>query len=211
MTKVTGPLFGSAAAGRIGSIGTFRRGKSGAQFIRAPKAKKKKPKEKKPPLDGADIKALDANATTPEGTRVAIYPADRVNTSHPPASIVAVGIPKHGTAYLYSDSVIYIPSAGFTGTDSMSYTARDASGLEASATIRVKVTAIKKPKGKPPPSPEEEWLKEQLTLARKAWVKLPRKKYTFRFDSFSWRTHYYREPDWPEFWRQWLVDHPFEG
>lgn len=34
MTRVAGPLFGSAAVGRVGRIGTFRRGRHGPEFIR---------------------------------------------------------------------------------------------------------------------------------------------------------------------------------
>jgi len=40
MTKVTSPLFGAEAHGRIGEIGSFRRGRHGPEFIQHPKTRK---------------------------------------------------------------------------------------------------------------------------------------------------------------------------
>lgn len=211
MTKVTQPLFGTVAIGRIGNIGTFRRGASGPQFIKVPQAKKKKRKAKIPIEENQDIKALDVTAATYPGMAVAIFPADRVATTNPPISIIAITDPANGTANLYSDRVVYQPDPGLMGDDEMTYTAEDASGATAIAKIMIRMQKPKELKKKKTPDPYKEWLKQQLTLARKAWVKLPRKKYLFKFSENTWKTHYYREPDWPEFWNKWLSDHPFTG
>lgn len=215
MVKVVGPLFGTAATGRIGDSGTFRTSASGAQFIAAPSGKKKKKKPKLPKPEEPGIKALDATGITPMGTRTAIYPADRVTTTSPPVSIIDVSEPSHGTASVEYDTVIYTPEAGFIGTDTMIYTAQDAAGRQAEAKIRVKVIAIKgkarKPKAKRPPTEKEEWIREQMKIARKQWAKLPRQKRVESDFSHFWRIRYFRDPNWPTFWNQWLIDHPFEG
>lgn len=211
MTKVISPLFGTTATGRIGDIGTFRTSATGAQLIKVQKAKKKKKKPKPPLPEQSTIKALDVAATTYPGMAVAIFPADRVTTTTPPIDIIAISDPANGTANLYSDKVVYQPNPGFTGTDAMTYTARDASDATDTAVIRIKLLKPKKLKKGPTPDPYAEWLKEQLSLARKQWIKLPRQKMLVPMGDMHWRTHYFREPEWPQFWRQWLVDHPFQG
>lgn len=211
MTKVTNPLFGSQASGRIADIGTFRGGYSSEQFIKVqPQKKKKKKKRPAPPRSGG-ITALDVTATTYPGMAVTIFPADRTATTNPPVNIISVSEPGNGTAILYLDRVTYQPNPGFTGTDVMSYTVRDAAGGEATATIRIKLLKPKELKKGPEPDPHKEWLKEQMKIARRQWAKLPRQKILVPMGDMHWRTHYFREPEWPQFWRQWLNDHPYPG
>lgn len=53
--------------------------------------------------------------------------------------IDAIGAPSNGTAAAVGDSIRYTPDTGFSGTDSFTYTIRDARGAEASATVTVTV------------------------------------------------------------------------
>lgn len=54
-------------------------------------------------------------------------------------SLMDVGAPAHGSAVIEDDEILYTPSAGYTGVDEFSYTAADAAGAIATATIRVGV------------------------------------------------------------------------
>ncbi|WP_157751958.1 beta strand repeat-containing protein [Actinoplanes derwentensis] len=56
-------------------------------------------------------------------------------------SILKIGKPKHGTATLAGNTVTYAAAAGYTGTDTMSYTIQDERGGTARATITIRVTA----------------------------------------------------------------------
>jgi hypothetical protein len=59
-------------------------------------------------------------------------------------SIIAVGNGANGTASLSSGLPVYTPAAGFSGTDTFTYTVADSSGLKGTATVTVTVapTAI---------------------------------------------------------------------
>jgi hypothetical protein len=88
-----------------------------------------------------------AGVVSGQSVRVALLANDS-DPDEDPLTITALGAPAHGTAHLDSngtpndptdDSVIYAPAAGFTGTDSFTYTIADPAGVEASATITVVV------------------------------------------------------------------------
>ncbi|MGH9360685.1 MAG: Ig-like domain-containing protein, partial [Thermoanaerobaculia bacterium] len=89
---------------------------------------------------GAPV-ANDDAASTQEGVPVTI--AVLGNDSDPdgdPLTIQSVGQPANGAAGDNGDgTVTYAPNAGFTGTDSFTYTVRDPGGLTDTATVRVTV------------------------------------------------------------------------
>ena len=57
-------------------------------------------------------------------------------------SIASVGTPANGTAAISSGKIIYTPKAGFSGTDSFTYTISDGKGGTATATVSVTVKAV---------------------------------------------------------------------
>ncbi|SDD16819.1 Ig-like domain-containing protein [Aquimonas voraii] len=58
-------------------------------------------------------------------------------------SLVAVGTPSNGSASFVADGVVtYTPAAGFLGSDTFSYRARNVSGAEVEGRITVTVTAV---------------------------------------------------------------------
>lgn len=90
--------------------------------------------------------AVDDTATVRNDATVSI--AVLGNDSDPDGdalAISAVGTPANGTATVAGTSITYAPRAGFTGTDSFTYTVRDPAGLTASARVTVTVTATPQP------------------------------------------------------------------
>lgn len=58
-------------------------------------------------------------------------------------SLVALGTPSNGSASFTADGVVtYTPAAGFVGSDTFSYRARNVSGMEVEGRITVTVTAV---------------------------------------------------------------------
>ncbi|MDS4070509.1 MAG: Ig-like domain-containing protein [Candidatus Competibacter sp.] len=211
MTKVTEPLFGFEAWGRIGDIGSFRRGWSCPQFIKAPPAKKKAPTKKTKGLDSEDIRAVDVNATCKKGGSVVIYPASGVITHWKPVTITGIYSASFGYANLAHDAVTYSPAPGFVGKDSIIYTAQDANYRIASAKIRIKVIDDSKDEKGRPLTPKEIYYRQQLAIARKQWAKIKRTRVRYRNEKGEWKYRYYRLPDFKEYWERWLIDHPWQG
>jgi hypothetical protein len=87
--------------------------------------------------------AVTDTATTPSGSPVTIDVL--ANDSDPDGDaldVPAVGAPANGTAALAGNGrVTYTPAAGFVGSDSFTYTLRDATGATATGTVNVTVTA----------------------------------------------------------------------
>lgn len=86
--------------------------------------------------------AVPDSAATVEGTPVVIDVL--ANDSDPDGdalTLVAVTSASGGTTSLVGNSVRYEPEAGFIGTDSFTYTVRDARGAESTAEVTVTVTA----------------------------------------------------------------------
>ena len=83
----------------------------------------------------------DDSASTDEDTAVVINVLE--NDSDPeddPLTVTAAGVAVNGVAEVNPDgTVTYIPNAGFTGTDSFTYTATDGQGNVSSATVTVTV------------------------------------------------------------------------
>jgi hypothetical protein len=83
------------------------------------------------------------SAETLPGTPVSIDVLANDSSVNPPLAVQGVGQPGHGSASTDGNSVTYSPTPGFSGSDSFSYTACDASGLcgEAQVTVEVRCPA----------------------------------------------------------------------
>jgi hypothetical protein len=98
----------------------------------------------------------DLSASTTEGKPVTINLSCSFAQSQP-LLYSTLGTPAHGGAFATtagSPTVTYTPAAGFTGTDSFTYTAKPQSGLPSDpATVTITVSKKKKKPGKPPKRP----------------------------------------------------------
>ncbi|MFZ6750370.1 Ig-like domain-containing protein [Undibacterium sp. Ren11W] len=56
-------------------------------------------------------------------------------------TLSAVGAPAHGSAKLLGNAIEYTPNAGYFGPDTLSYTAEGEGGVQASASVNIKVSA----------------------------------------------------------------------
>jgi outer membrane protein OmpA-like peptidoglycan-associated protein len=94
--------------------------------------------------------AVDDAATVRNDATVTV--AVLANDSDPDGdtlTIAAVGSPANGTATIAGTAITYAPRAGFTGTDTFTYTVRDPSGLTATARVTIVVTAPPPPNRAP--------------------------------------------------------------
>jgi CshA-type fibril repeat protein len=85
-------------------------------------------------------------ATTPNGSTLSVPASTGVlaNDSGTGLSVVSNTTPAHGTATVRADgSYTYTPTAGFSGSDTFQYTAKDSSGQTSTSTVTVTVA----PKG----------------------------------------------------------------
>ena len=99
----------------------------------------------RPPLPQLD------SATTTAGTPVTI--AVLANDNDPdghPLSVTVVTLPGHGVAVRNGDnSVTYTPAAGFSGTDSFTYTVADGHGATAQGVVAITVQGLGEPFSEP--------------------------------------------------------------
>ena len=87
--------------------------------------------------------AADDNAATEEGVLVDIdVLANDMDIDGDVLTISSVTAPANGTAVALGSSVRYTPVAGFSGTDTFTYTADDGNGGTDSATVTVTVSAL---------------------------------------------------------------------
>ena len=63
-----------------------------------------------------------------------------LNLSGNPTAVAIASAPSHGTARAAGTAIMYSPVAGYTGTDSFSYTASNAAGTSAAATVTITVS-----------------------------------------------------------------------
>ena len=87
--------------------------------------------------------ATDDTATTVVGTPITTTATTGVLANDSGSSLTAGGAsaPAHGTVALASDgSYVYTPQAGYSGTDSFTYTATDEAGQTSPATVRISIT-----------------------------------------------------------------------
>ena len=92
-------------------------------------------------VSGAPVANPDP-ATTGAGVAVVIdVLANDTDPEGEPLTLAAVGTPQHGTAVIDAGKVRYTPAAGFSGTDTFTYTVADAFGTTAAGTVTVAVAA----------------------------------------------------------------------
>lgn len=78
---------------------------------------------------GITLDAL-ANDTIPAGQSV---------------TLTVVGAPKHGTATVVNNKIVFIPTAGYSGTDTLTYRITDAAGKQTEASITLTIKAATPP------------------------------------------------------------------
>ncbi len=97
--------------------------------------------------DDPKPEAQNDSATTGEGDSVTldVLDNDTSNSGSNQLTITNVGNPSNGTATLVNGQIVYTPNAGFSGTDSFTYTITDSNGETATATATITVTDDPKP------------------------------------------------------------------
>ncbi len=93
--------------------------------------------QNRPPVAANDALTVAVNSAA---TLVAVLANDS-DPDNDPLSITAVSVPAHGTATIGSGGILYTPAAGYTGSDSFSYTISDGRGGSATATVSITVTS----------------------------------------------------------------------
>jgi hypothetical protein len=89
--------------------------------------------------------ASNDSATVVSGSSVSIpVLKNDTDADNAPLTIKQVSNPGHGVAHLdpSTDTIVYAPASGFTGTDTFSYTIADPAGVTSTATVTVTVVAI---------------------------------------------------------------------
>ncbi|MGN7223889.1 Ig-like domain-containing protein [Curtobacterium flaccumfaciens] len=92
-------------------------------------------------VQAVHVTTTSDTASTPNGTKLTV-PAKGVlaNDSGTGLSVVSNTTPAHGTATVRSDgSYTYTPDAGFSGTDTFQYMAKDSSGQRSTSTVTITV------------------------------------------------------------------------
>jgi outer membrane protein OmpA-like peptidoglycan-associated protein len=87
--------------------------------------------------------AVDDTASTNVGQPVTINVLG--NDTDPDGdtlSIISTTSPANGTASIVNGEIVYTPNAGFTGTDTFTYTITDGNGYEVTANVTVTVNAV---------------------------------------------------------------------
>jgi large repetitive protein len=91
------------------------------------------------------IAAADDHGSTIAGEKLTVAAAKGLLANDDGTQLTVTGVaakPKHGTVTVASDgSYVYTPAAGFVGTDSFTYTVRDASGRTTTAVATITVVA----------------------------------------------------------------------
>jgi hypothetical protein len=90
--------------------------------------------------DGTPVAVAD-KATTPFEKAVTVKVLGNDLDPNGGLAITATTTPAHGTVTFTDDQVVYTPAAGFSGTDTFDYTAKDADGREVTGTVTVTVGA----------------------------------------------------------------------
>lgn len=95
-----------------------------------------------PVPNSAPIAVADA-PTTPAGQAVTVdVLANDTDANADALTITATTVPGHGTDSVVAGKIVYTPTAGYSGTDSFTYTISDGHGGTSSATVTVTVTAL---------------------------------------------------------------------
>lgn len=95
------------------------------------------------PVNDAPV-AVNDNTSTSEEVAVTISVLSNDTDVDGDALVLAsVNVaPLHGTAVISGNSIVYTPSANFTGRDTLSYTIGDGQGASASATVVIDIVAV---------------------------------------------------------------------
>lgn len=93
------------------------------------------------PSSASTVNALSDSTTVPwnAATNVDVLANDTVSSGA--LTVSAVTAPMHGSASIVGTSIQYIPTAGYFGPDTLTYTARASDGTTASAVLDLTVTA----------------------------------------------------------------------
>ncbi|HEY8709706.1 MAG TPA: Ig-like domain-containing protein [Burkholderiaceae bacterium] len=93
------------------------------------------------PPSATTVNALSDSATVPWNTATNVDVLANDTVSAGVLTVSAVTAPMHGSASIVGTSIQYIPTAGYFGPDSLTYTARASDGTTASAVLDLTVTA----------------------------------------------------------------------
>ncbi|VFM94951.1 MAG: hypothetical protein BECKG1743D_GA0114223_100861 [Candidatus Kentron sp. G] len=101
-------------------------------------------------LTGYAFSAVDDSAVTAEDSAISIPVLDNdptmvVEGQDLPLSVIGVSAPAHGAASFAADSITYIPSADYNGTDGFGYSASDGQGGVATANVTVTIDPVNDP------------------------------------------------------------------
>lgn len=88
----------------------------------------------------SNLSAFADRAETPPGQAVLLDVLGNDTSSAPPLALESASQPSNGTATIIGSAIRYTPDAGFTGTDSFTYTAHD-SVDSCTATVTIEVTS----------------------------------------------------------------------
>ncbi|WP_416305045.1 reprolysin-like metallopeptidase [Neptunicella sp. SCSIO 80796] len=91
-----------------------------------------------PPSAQDDSASVEQDSTN---NRISVLTNDSDPDSQDSIAIVAVEYSGSGTVTIDNEQLVYSPAAGFSGSDSLSYTIADEQGLESSATVTINVQA----------------------------------------------------------------------
>ena len=86
--------------------------------------------------------AQDINVTLDADSNVTINLADKIADLNHDALTITTSAPAHGTAIVDGKTVVYVPTVGYDGNDTIDYTVTDATGLSDNATINIVVNKI---------------------------------------------------------------------
>lgn len=89
--------------------------------------------------------AAGDTVSTPEDTPISVPVTANDVLGNKPATISLDSGPAHGSATCATVACSYSPAANYTGTDSFTYTLRDADGQTSTATVAVTVTPVNDP------------------------------------------------------------------
>ncbi|MCK9496121.1 MAG: Ig-like domain-containing protein, partial [Dehalococcoidia bacterium] len=86
-----------------------------------------------------DVEAMDDTAETTQDAAVDIAVLANDSSGHGDLALVSASTPANGTVSEHNGVLTYTPNAGFTGTDSFTYTVANGLGGTATATVTVEV------------------------------------------------------------------------
>jgi len=83
----------------------------------------------------------DTISTTADNAVTINVTANDTDPENDSLSVIRIGTPANGSATITGNNIVYTPKAGFTGTDTFSYTITDSKGHESTANITVTINS----------------------------------------------------------------------